>query len=389
MKTVKALYHHLNTTKEFKYRYPNYSLDDKKVHILFLMACTNEQGYYRMILPAMELNRTDTHAAIVGQIHKWNFNKQFDDYDIAIDFRLVEWADYIVVPALFSDIDYIIKSMREINSDVEFVMDMDIDYHQLPAEHPEFEKYTTELKQILQNNLSQVDILTAPNNFVLGTYEKLAQQSEEDLSLYFERYGNLLSNYTYEEIAQITRNSTLRVRIGIIAEASQGYDVKLLENVIKILLKKHSDTVEIILFGWSKKVAVQNSLFDNLKITYEPPVPFQEYHSRINSLAFDIGLLPFVNNAFNASGKTLMRFLDFSGSMVPVVASQILPFTKIIEEGDNGFFASTDEEWIAKIEQLIICPELRHAIGKNAFKTAWAKYSYTPQAIDRLKNIFI
>jgi glycosyltransferase involved in cell wall biosynthesis len=389
MKSIKALYHHLNTTKEFKYRYPNFNLTDKKVHVLFLMACTNEQGYYRMILPAMELNRTDTHAAIIAQIHKWNFNKQFDDYDTAIDFRLVEWADYIVVPALFSDINYIIKCMMEINSDVEFVMDVDLNYHELPPEHPDFKKFTPELKQILQNNLSQVDILSAPNNYVLSTYEKLAQGTEEELSLYFERYGSLLSNFTYEEIKHIERNSTQKVRIGLIAEASQGSDVKLLENVIKILLEKYPNKIEIVLFGWSKKIALQCGLFDKLNITYENPVPFQEFHLRLNALALDIGLLPFVNNLYNVSGKTLLRYLDFSGSMIPVVASQILPFTKIIEEGDNGFLASSEEDWVAKIEQLILNRELRVAVGSNAFKTVWEKFSYTPQAIERLKNIFI
>lgn len=389
MKSMKALYHHLNTVKEFKYRYPHFNPQDKKVHVLFLMACTNEQGYYRMILPAMELNRTQTHVAIVGQIHKWNFNKQFDDYDIAIDFRLVEWADYIVVPALFNNIDYIIKSMREINSDVEFVMDIDLNYHQLPEDHPDFKKFTPELKQILQANLSQIDILSAPNNYLLAAYEKLAQETEEELSLYFERYGNLLSNFTYEEIPHINRNSGQKIRVGLLVEASQGNDVKLIENVIKAMLEKHADKVEIILFGWSKKVAVQCGLFDKLNVTYENPVPFQEFHSRLNSLALDIGLLPFVNNAYNVSGKTLTRYLDFSGNMIPVIASRMIPFTKIIEEGDNGFLADTEEEWIAKTERLIENSDLRIAIGNNAFKTAWSKFSYTPQTIERLKNIFI
>ena len=81
--------------------------------------------------------------------------------------------------------------------------------------------------------------------------------------------------------------------------------------------------------------------------------------------------------------------MDFSGNMVPVIASQIMPFTKIIEEGENGFLASTDEEWVTKIETLIENGDLRQAIGKNAFSAVWAKYSYTPQAIERLKNIFI
>ncbi len=389
MKSTKALYYHLTTEKEFKHRYPHFNLNDKKVHILFLMACTNEQGYYRMILPAMELNRTATHAAIIGQIHKWNFNKQFDDYDIAIDFRLVEWADYIVVPALFSDINYIIKSMREINTDVEFVMDVDLNYHQLPPDHPDSKKFTLELKQILQSNLLQVDILSAPNNYVLSAYEKLAQESEDELSLYFERYGNLLSNFTYQEITQIQRSSHSKIRIGLVVDAAQANDVKLIEQVIATLLEKHGNKIEIVFFGWSKKIAEQAGLFTGLTITYERPVPFQEYHARLNSLAFDTVLLPFINNAYNTSGKALTRYLDCSANMIPIVASSIVPFTKIIEEGDNGFLAVTAEDWVTKTEQLIENAELRKAIGTNAFKIAWEKFSYTPQSIERLKNIFI
>src|SRR5579885_787089 len=115
MKTLKELYGRLNTAKNFKEKYPQYNMDDNKIHVLFLSPCLNEAGYYRMILPALELNKTDTHSAIIGHIHKWDFNKLFDDYDTPIDFRLVEWADYVVLPVMFTDAAYIIKSMREIN----------------------------------------------------------------------------------------------------------------------------------------------------------------------------------------------------------------------------------------------------------------------------------
>jgi len=82
----------------------------------------------------------------------------------------------------------------------------------------------------------------------------------------------------------------------------------------------------------------------DLRISYEKPVLFLEYHYKLNSLAFDIGLLPFVNNSYNVSGKSLNRFLDFSVNMVPVVAQNMLPLSKIIKDGENGFIAFTEEE---------------------------------------------
>lgn len=389
MKTLKEMYFRLNTVKEFKDKYPHFNMNDNKVHVLFLSACTNEAGYNRAILPALELNRTDTHSAIIGHIHKWDFNKLFDDYDTPIDLRLVEWADYVVISAMFTDVNYIIKNMREINDDIEFVMDLDTNYHELPEYHPDNKKLKPELKEILVDNLSKVDILSAPNNQILHFYHDLVQKHDEEFLLYFERYHNLLSNYTFEEIKQIKRNATSKVRIGLILDGSQGNDLKTIEKVIAALIEKHKDKIEFVIFGWTAKIAEQYGVLKNLKITYEKPVPFQEYHHTLNNLAFDIGLLPFVNNSFNISGKPFNRFLDFSANMIPVVAPKMLPLEKIIKDGENGFIASSEEEWISKADQLIVNDKLRKSMGNNAFKTVWENFSYTPKAIQRLKSIFV
>ncbi len=389
MKTLKELYTRLNTATDFKERYPHFNEQDGKIHVLFLSPCMNETGYYRMILPALELNRTDTHSAIIGHIHKWDFNKMFDDYDSPVDFRLVKWADYVVIPAMFTDVSYIIKSMREINDDIEFIMDLDINYHELPEYHPDYKKLKPELKEMMIRNLSKVDILSAPNNPILNFYNELVQKHEEEFLLYFERFPNLLSNFTFEEISQISRNTTDKIRIGIILDASQGSDLKTIEKPVIALLEKHKQGIEIILFGWSPKIAEQYGILKGLRITYEKPVPFYDHHSKLNSLAFDIGLLPFADNSYNTSGKSFNRFLDFSVNMIPVVAPNMLPLNKIIKDGENGFVASSEEEWISKTDQLIANVQLRKEIGNNAFKTVWENFSYTPKAIQRLKSIFI
>ncbi|MBI3519519.1 MAG: glycosyltransferase [Bacteroidetes bacterium] len=368
MKTLKELNWRLETFKKFNEKYPHFNMDDEKIHVLFLSPCMNETGYYRMILPALELNRTDTHTAIIAAIHKWDFNKVFDDYDNPIDFRLVKWADYVVIPTIFTDVDYIIKSMREINDDIEFVMDIDVNYHELPEYHPDYQK------------------LKPP---ILNFYNELIQKREEEFLLYFERFPNLLSNFTYEERSQINRNRTDKVRIGIILDASQANDLKTIEKPLEVLLEKHKDKIEIILFGWSKKIADQHEVLKDLRITYEKPVPFQEYHNRLNSLAFDIGLLPFGNNNFNVSGKTLNRYLDFSANMIPVIAPKMLPYEKIIKDGENGFIATNEEEWVSKADLLINDAQMRTEIGNFAHNIAWENFSYTPKVMQRLKSIFV
>lgn len=389
MKTLLEVFKRLNTATTFQEKYPEYVLNENKVHVLFLSACLNENGYYRMILPALELNRTTTHAAIVATIHKWDFNKQFDDYDNALDFRLVKWADYVVLPPIFSDIDYIIKSIREINNDIDFVMDLDVNYHELPEYHPDFKKIGPELKERLAANLSKVDVLSAPNNTIISYYNRLLQNHEEEFFLCFERCANLLSHYTFENRPTIFQNSGDTVRIGVILDPSQGDDLKTIERPLRTLLELHKQKIEVILFGWTEKIASAHPFLEGLTITFEKPVPFYDYHSRLNSLCLDIGLLPFVNNSFNASGKAFTRFLDFSSAMVPMIAPNMMPLDKLIKEGDNGFIASSEDEWVSKTGQLIENIALRKDMGSAAMNTAWENFSYTPKTMQRLKTLFI
>lgn len=389
MKTLSELFQRLNTASGFQDKYPEYVLNDSKVHVLFLSACLNESGYYRMILPALELNRTVTHAAIVATIHKWDFNKQFDDYDTPIDFRLVKWADYVVLPPIFSDMEYIIKSIREINNDIDFVMDLDENYHELPEYHPDFKKIGPDRKEQLASNLAKIDVLSAPNNAIINYYNNLLKNHDDEFFLCFERCANLLSHYTFEDVPKIFQNTGEVVRIGIILDPSQGDDLKTIEKPLRTLLEQHKQKIEVILFGWTEKIASTHSFLEGLTITFEKPVPFYDYHSRLNSLCFDIGFLPFVNNSFNASGKAFTRYLDFSAAMIPMVAPNMSPLDKLIKEGDNGFVASNDEDWVTKANQLIENMTLRRDMGNAAMKIAWENFSYTPKTMQRLKTLFI
>jgi glycosyltransferase involved in cell wall biosynthesis len=389
MKEVKELYARLNNTKHFREKYPDFNMEDNKIHVLFLSPCLNETGYYRMILPALELNRTDTHRAIVSHIHKWDFSKQFDDYDSPIEFRLVEWADYVVLPAMFTDVEYIIRNMREVNDDIEFVMDLDVNYHELPDYNPDFSKVHQSAKDMLLRNLSRVDILTAPNHLILNYYNSLIQKHGQDFLLYFESYPNLLSSFTVSEIKEIKRNPGPKVRVGIIAEATQVGDVRTIVKPLADILEKYKDQAELIIFGWSRKIGEQHDLFKGLAVTYEKPELFTFHNEILNLLRLDIGLIPLADNPYNRSGKSINRYLDFSACRVPVIASGTQPFRKVISEGENGFIATTEEEWVTKIEKLITDPALRMAVGEHAFSFVWENMSYNARSIQRLKSVFV
>jgi len=60
---------------------------------------------------------------------------------------------------------------------------------------------------------------------------------------------------------------------------------------------------------------------------------------------------------------------------IPTVASSVGFNKTLIQEGHNGFLASTAEEWFRNLSRLLMEPALRKFIGMNGRKTVEENYS--------------
>jgi glycosyltransferase involved in cell wall biosynthesis len=60
---------------------------------------------------------------------------------------------------------------------------------------------------------------------------------------------------------------------------------------------------------------------------------------------------------------------------IPAICSPVGMNKEVIREGENGFFASSTEEWFEKIQLLIKNPGLRKKMGLEGRKTVEEKYS--------------
>lgn len=389
MKHVKELYELLNSDYEFEKKYPFYQKDDGKIHVLYIAPCINGTGCYRMVFPMLELNKTTTHAALISTLHKWSFSKQFDDYDNPIDKRLIEWADYVVLPAMFSDATYIIESLIKINDDLQFVMDIDCNYHRYPKEHPNFRKISKQQLQTLLGNISEMDILSGASVGLLAEYEQRISENYPSSNVCMEYLPNLISDFGVEEISGIKKNDTDKVRIGIIGDFSSYPDMLSLKAILLATQKKFADKVEMIFFGWDGKLPGNQEPLKELKYDFEKSVSFLNYYEKLNDLMLDFALLPLTDIPFNHRGKSPVKYLELSAFAIPVIASNVAPYAEFIADGETGLLASTPEEWLTKIEKLIEDKEYRHNLGKGAFKNLWQQFSYTTRNIKILQDIFI
>lgn len=89
---------------------------------------------------------------------------------------------------------------------------------------------------------------------------------------------------------------------------------------------------------------------------------------------FDIGIMPLPDDEW-AKGKCGLKGLQYMALEIPTIMSPVGVNTEIIQHGVNGYLASTPEEWVRCISDLIENPSLRQKMGQAARQTVIDKYS--------------
>lgn len=100
----------------------------------------------------------------------------------------------------------------------------------------------------------------------------------------------------------------------------------------------------------------------------------------------DIGVMPLPNDAWS-KGKCGFKGLQYMSLAIPTIMSPVGVNTEIIADGENGFFATSEDEWFTTICNLIENKELCKTIGKAGRKTVIERYSIDSQK-DKYKKLF-
>lgn len=90
--------------------------------------------------------------------------------------------------------------------------------------------------------------------------------------------------------------------------------------------------------------------------------------------SFTVGIMPLPDTLW-AWGKCGYKLLQYLASGVPVVASPIGLNLDIVQEGRNGYFASTPGEWAEKLSLLLSRSSLASEMGKRGQEDVERRYS--------------
>jgi glycosyltransferase involved in cell wall biosynthesis len=140
--------------------------------------------------------------------------------------------------------------------------------------------------------------------------------------------------------------------------------LKNLEPVFEALAQKFSSL---------KLKIVCDDFYDSRHIqTIKKPWKLEDENEDL--ISFDIGLMP-LNDDLWSRGKCGLKIIQYLSVGIPAVCTPVGINCDIVQNGHNGFWATSHQEWVDRITTLIQNPDLRQRMGFNGIEAVEREYS--------------
>jgi len=335
----------------------------KKIKVFMQHAEQSAVGYYRIIRPAMALNKMKEIQASTFPFS--SFNKP---PDVSIDDveDIVAKHDLL----LFSRVDNpngvvfikAIKDQRYYKNNIPILIDVD-----------DLAKFTT--------SDNPAYIYYKPGADCNPTMWGEEQLKYADGWITTSKYiGKMLKdiNPNYHVIPNCVDFDLIKrwekpkphtdIRIGWAGAMAHQEDLEIVKNVVPKILEENPN-VTFYFFGLLPGWAHNNPRIKHIKW-----MNFGNYFNELSKLGLDIAIAPLQDTHFNRA-KSNLRWLEYSMLKIPTVASKVYPYVQSIQNGKDGFIVSSDKEWYSILTKLVKQSKFRVRIGNAAFNRVKRDYN--------------
>ncbi len=303
--------------------------------------------------------------AEMGGIHLVRGN-DWDGEELHVFPERLKEADIVVIqrdfPSHVRDYEEVIGLARDQQKIV--VYELDDLLPELPDQHPDFYHYLTARTAIIR---AIVDA-----NGVVGSTPAIC-----DYLRSFNPHAWVFPNYLNDQLwnlKPVLRRERSSVIIGYMGGHSHSYDLEVIVPVLERLLKRYSKQIyfkygkQIYLKFWGIAPPPEIREWPYVEWLDVGIVNYEEFASYFSDQDCDIFIAPLRDNLFNRC-KSHLKFLEYSALAVPGVYSRVTPYESVVENGVNGFLATSPQEWEQCLIRLIENRELREQIGAEAHAT--------------------
>jgi L-malate glycosyltransferase len=179
---------------------------------------------------------------------------------------------------------------------------------------------------------------------------------------------SLVDGDVYNGWASSRREPNAPVCIGWSGSATSAINLQHIEAPLRILSERRD--VEVRLIG------ARETDLASVKHTSQH---WQAATEVADLRRFDIGLVPLIDHPW-APHKFYLKLVQYMALGIPPVASPMGCNSFVIDDGESGFLAAGDTEWVRTLTRLVNDPGLREAVGKQAAKVAHKRYTLQANA---------
>ncbi len=349
------------------------------VRLLYVAPFVNSNGYYRMILPYLELNKFGFQTRVTS-IKKWDFNKTYTIGEETLSEDQIRWADYIIFSTLLMDYSYLLSAIKVLNPKVKLVMDIE-DYI---LSNPKF----TAHKSTLRQNLNQIDIITTPHLEQRDVLLNLAGSNDSRLKpIRCYWLPTLISKIGYKALQPVRPSQDDKIRIGIIGSGLHVQDYIASLPLFQNIKAMYCEKVEWLLFGWNGKTKDGYKPLSSAEITFVKPVSFLDYFQKLQQLKIDILYVPFKNTSKYKHYNTI-KSKEAAVFGIPTVAPVNSNYEYDIIHGENGVLTLSLKDSEVELKALIDTPKYLKQLKNNVKERVWYSDGYTKENLHFYKKVF-
>ncbi len=297
-----------------------------------------------------------------GEIKVVTIEKLMQTYNGLLEY--MEWADIAVCLRENNWCSsYVLNLIQD--SGIPLIHDLD----DLLTELPDFlSSYLSSIanKKYLENRLRKADTVTT-------TTDRLA----EKIRSYNQNVRVIPNCVRYSRMPNQKRYHNSG-SVKLIIASSDTVKVGFIIDAINRVLNKTERTIEVVTIGPPGKTL--NSHIAS-QVKQMPTMPYDEFRKYLEGLDNAIGLIPLDDSVFS-SCKSPIKYFDYSISGIPVICSNLPPYSDVVVNLKTGILVNnTTEEWFDSILNLVEDAQKRLDITTKAWSFVNNNYLYEDSAI--------
>ena len=290
----------------------------------YRIAClkdTSGSGYWRMVVPSHYISsRYAMDITETGMSFE-----QLMDYDVVYMQRNHTWAEY-----------YLVERLKEAGKIVVYDIDDDI-YHIPPHNVQAFHRMGEDQQAAATAIMGLADYITTPSAVIQKQF------GFEAKTIVIPNAVDLADGWPSQEHWGSPEKGVRRILWQGSASHAQDWMlfVEALDNVLRKhnMSKKKDFEVRLLILGYLPPVVqqlVETKTWWSGHVEYQPFVATETYIQTIKGIRADVGIAPLEDIPFNHA-KSPLKFCEYSAIGVPVVASDVEPYSSVVQNGVSGF----------------------------------------------------